>query len=409
MASSSSVGVAAGLLLQPAAGMACLPLAGDAEQVEADLHAHALSVTGTMPTHPVPGDGHCFFRSVAFQTQAGEGAHVELRAAVVRAVAADAEAYVHFLVESDIGGWLAGMVGSEWADDLAVQACVNLLRRPVLIWRLGLEQEPTLKLPWFWGPTEPVTPIYLLLDETQPGCEHYNVLVQRKGISEGRVAVEEGLSKPTSKRVAQTSAEAESGKAKRRRFNAPRPKHVPPKRPCKKPKPAPQGRKNKPEDKHEMPTPVTRHRRYTCKTTPPPELRDNILTEMIKVPVTAAGTLHPHRKIEDMIKAGTPTYIMGTNSVKYVGSVVARRAYDMARTVYDIYGTFTCRRRLYPQTPLFRLNLLASLMPGARCWEATAPSHRATRRGPHRCRRRPTLAQSLLRLRWMHLDFTGRR
>ena len=163
MASSSPVGVAAGLLLQPAAGMACLPLPGDAGQVEADLHAHALSVTGTMPTHPVPGDGHCFFRSVAFQTQAGECAHGELRAAVVRAVAADAEAYAHFLVESDIGGWLAGMVGSEWADDLAVQACVNLLRRPVLIWRLGLEQEPTLKLPWFWGPTEPVTPIYLQL------------------------------------------------------------------------------------------------------------------------------------------------------------------------------------------------------------------------------------------------------
>ena len=99
MASSSPVGVAAGLLQQPAAGMACLPLAGDAEQVEADLCAHALSVTGTMSTHPVPGDGHCFFRSVAFQTQAGEGAHGELRAAVVRAVAADAEAYVHFLVK----------------------------------------------------------------------------------------------------------------------------------------------------------------------------------------------------------------------------------------------------------------------------------------------------------------------
>ena len=48
-------------------------------------------------------------------------------------------------------------------------------------------------------------------------------------------------------------------------------------------------------------------------------------------------------------------------------------------------------------------------MPGARCWEAAAPSHRATRSGTNRCRRRATLAQSLLRLPWMHLDFTGRR
>ena len=362
-----------------------------------------------MFTHPVPGDGHCFFRSVAFQTQAGEGAHGELRAAVVRAVAADAEAYARFLVEGDIGGWLAGMFGSEWADDLAVQACVNLLRRPVLIWRLGLEQEPTLKVPWFWGPTEPVTPLYLLLDEIQPGCEHYNVLVQQEGISEGRVAVEESLepawenqpfaetylSKPTPKRGAQASAGAENGNAKRRRFNAPRPK------------PKPVGKNNKSKDKHEMPAPMIKHRRYTCKTTPPPELRDDILTEMAKVPVTPAGTLHPHRKVEDMIKAGTPTYIM--HELCKVGSLVTRRAYDIARTVHSIYGTFTCRRRLYPQPPLFRLTLLSSLMPGARCREAAAPSHRATRRSTHRCRRRPTLAQSLLRLPWMHLDFTGRR
>ena len=409
MASSSPVGVAAGLMQQPAAGMACLPLAGDAEQVEADLREHALTLTGAMPTHPVPGDGHCFFRSVAFQTQAGEGAHGELRAAVVRAVAADAEAYVEFLVGCDIGGWLAGMGGSEWADDLAVQACVNLLRRPVLIWRLGLEQEPTIKVPWFWGPTEAVTPIYSLLDETRPGCEHYNVLVQQEGISEGRVAAEESLepaweiqppaetypSKPTAKRVAQTSAKAESGNAKRRRFNAPRPK------------PKPVGKNHKSKDKHEMPTPMKGHRRYTCKTTPPPELRDDILTEMAKVPVAPAGTLHPHRKVEDMIKAGTPDVDYGHELCK----IYRFACYTPCtrHSMYSVYGTFTCRRRLPSTTTLLDNPAFHTLMPGARCWEAAAPSHRATRRGTHRCRRRPTLAQSLLRLRWMHLDVTGRR
>ncbi len=40
------------------------------------------------------------------------------------------------------------------------------------------QEEPGLKAPWFWRPTELVAPIFLLLDETQPGCEHYNVLVQ---------------------------------------------------------------------------------------------------------------------------------------------------------------------------------------------------------------------------------------
>ena len=98
-----------------------------------------------------------------------------------------------------------------------------------------------------------------------------------------------------------------------RRFNAPPlPKQGPLKRPCKKPKA--QAKTNKPEDKSETPTPVTRHRRYTCKTTPPPELRDDILTDMAKVPVTAAGTHHPHRKIEDMIKVRSAQYC--TNSGK---------------------------------------------------------------------------------------------
>ena len=177
------------------------------------------------------------------------------------------------------------------------------------------------------------------------GVNHYDALVplvtaaDREGLKpawENQPFPNTYLWKPTSKRVAQASAETENGKPKRRRFNAPRPKPV--------------GKKNKPKDKHETPAPVTRHRRYTCKTTPPPELRDDIMTEMAKVPVTAAGTLHPHRKIEDMIKAGTPTFIL--HELCKVLWLVTRPAY------LCMYATFARSFLLYPQPSLFLLTLL---------------------------------------------------
>ena len=239
------------------------------------------------------------------------------------------------------------------------------------------------------------------------GVNHYDALVplvtaaDREDLVpawEDQPAPHAYLWKPTSKRVAPGSAEAENGKPKRRRFNAPRPNPVAPKKPCKEPKPPAPGKKNRPKKaKHEMPTPVTWHRRYACKTTPPPELRDDILTEMAKAPVTATGTFHPHRKIEDKIKAGTPTYIY-IYILYCIGSVKCA-----------LCASFACSF-LPPSNPILSVNpAFYTLMPGARCWEAAAPSHRATRSGTNRCRRRATLAQSLLRLPWMHLDFTGRR
>ena len=178
------------------------------------------------------------------------------------------------------------------------------------------------------------------------GVNHYDALVplvtaaDREGLKpawENQLSPDAYLSQPTSKRVAQPSAEIESGKPKRRRFNAPRPKPV--------------GKKNKPKDKHETPAPVTRHRRYTCKTTPPPELRDDIVTEMAKkAPVTAAGTLHPHRKIEDVIKAGTPTFILHELcKVRWLATCPAYLC---------MYATFARSFLLYPQPSRFLLTQL---------------------------------------------------
>ena len=42
-------------------------------------------------------------------------------------------------------------------------------------------------------------------------------------------------------------------------------------------------------------------KRYKTKTMPPPELQDDILTELGRTPVKAKSS-HPHRKQEDLIK-----------------------------------------------------------------------------------------------------------
>ena len=69
------------------------------------------------------------------------------------------------------------MGAREWADDLAVQACCDMLRRPIFIWHKELEQAAVIKQPRIWQPGTPFRPIYLCLDERAAGCEHYTPLV----------------------------------------------------------------------------------------------------------------------------------------------------------------------------------------------------------------------------------------
>jgi len=257
----------------------------------------------------VEGDGDCLFHALAY-FESGDGGALRIDVAdFLEAHALDQHGFEEI--------WLREaekLRASAWGGHNAIIAYSLMKRTRVVLHTHHTGAAETTVAEQSHGLVKDCTeaPVHHILFN---GVNHYDALVplvtaaDHEGLKpawENQPAPETYLSKPTPKRVAQASAETESGKPKRRRFNAPPlPKQGPPKRPCKKPKA--QAKKNKPEDKSEMPTPVTRHRRYTCKTTPPPELRDDILTEMAKVPVTAAGTYHPHRKIEDMIKVGTPT------------------------------------------------------------------------------------------------------
>ena len=69
---------------------------------------------------------------------------------------------------------------------------------------------------------------------------------------------------------------------------------------CSKKDPVPDGAAEA-EPMEDSPEQVFRHRRYRKKTTPPPELRDDVLTEVCQA-VVAPTSQHPHRKAEDSIQ-----------------------------------------------------------------------------------------------------------
>ena len=68
-----------------------------------------------------------------------------------------------------------------WADHLAVKAVGHYLRRPIIIWCLACpHQLPALLLPEP-ATLEPATAVYVLLDESSPGAEHYSALLLAQG------------------------------------------------------------------------------------------------------------------------------------------------------------------------------------------------------------------------------------
>ena len=101
-----------------------------------------------------------------------------------------------------------------------------------------------------------------------------------------------------------SGAETQAPRPKRQRFSAARPKKISKKKPLNLKKAFNGGQCCGGEEEAECAQEHQkqwRHRRYTQKTTPPPELRDDILTEMCRIRV-APTSVHPHRQQEDLIK-----------------------------------------------------------------------------------------------------------
>lgn len=264
-----------------------------------------------MRVEKVEGDGDCLFHALAY-FESGDGGALRIDVAdFLEAKALEQHGFE--------GTWLQEaekLRASAWGGHNAIVAYSLMKKARVVLHTRHSGAAQTTVTEQSHGHVMDCddVPIHHILYN---GVDHYDALVplvnaaDREGLKpawENQQSPDAYLSKPTSKRVAPARAEAESGKPKRRRFNrfnAPRPKAIAPKKPCKKPASHASKKNGLKDNKHDDgPAPVIRHHRYTGKTTPPPELRDDIMAEMAKVRVTTTWTSHPHRKMEDMIKAG---------------------------------------------------------------------------------------------------------
>jgi hypothetical protein len=80
---------------------------------------------------PVRGDGHCQFRSIAFQLYGTDVDHAAVRAAVCEHLASHSRIYTSFVHDESFNDYLARMAAEAWGDHLTLQAFADLSGRPV--------------------------------------------------------------------------------------------------------------------------------------------------------------------------------------------------------------------------------------------------------------------------------------
>ena len=109
------------------------------------LMQEALKVKSHLTRHRVRGDGNCFYRSVGEFT-IGQENHLAVRRAVMDEVTTNTTMYASFC--PDIEGWKTHMAEpGSWGDAIAVRAASTTYKKPVVIFREGTSQPPSIFIP----------------------------------------------------------------------------------------------------------------------------------------------------------------------------------------------------------------------------------------------------------------------
>ena len=272
-----------------------------------------------MEVIPVAPDGDCLFHSLALNEDGGDGA--SLRGEVIAfleqhaARQADATETAAWLEEAE---HLKGPKESNWGGHTAIVAyCAMRNKSAVLHTRYPNNPQVTEQAVTHATCTgEGTVPtIHLLYN----GQDHYQGLLHRSSITSLHAPAWEEQSplkyfiRGTDHFPSLRAAAAEHCNNKKRPgLQAPR------FRPRAKPKLESKGNKTSNARKRKTVTatdgqpaaPATfsaeqPHYRYRCKTTPPPELQDDVLTIVSNARVASARSKHPHRNLEEMIKASS--------------------------------------------------------------------------------------------------------
>ena len=152
------------------------------------LEDHAKAVRQYLREIDIAGDGYCLFRSISAQTPQGEGTHLQLRQKSCEFVEEHPNEFTEFFIgatqavlSQKLKAWVKRMKGGAWGDGIALRACSKYLMRPMIVWRKhNLAQPPLAVVPESWREKAVCKPMYLLLDETVPGSEHYTALAFSK-------------------------------------------------------------------------------------------------------------------------------------------------------------------------------------------------------------------------------------
>ena len=152
--------------------------AADGHADEELLKRHAALARPALEERHVDADGHCLFHAVALQMPKDEQCHKRLRQYAVTEVERNTRDYREFFDDNQPRRpWIEGMRRRWWGDGIAIRALANCLERPFIVWRKGSDQPPDAFAHRSFDRTQPLRPVYLLLDETRRGVEHYSAFV----------------------------------------------------------------------------------------------------------------------------------------------------------------------------------------------------------------------------------------
>ena len=260
----------------------------------------------TMGVVKVVGDGDCLFHALAFFDGSDGGA---LRIEVADFLEEEAVNQPGFAFE-----WLdeaEKLRENKWGGHTAIIAFSQMMAtRVVLHTRLQNGTVAVAEASHSSVAHNPTAPVRHILYN---GEDHYDALIQVADASGMEAAwpqppppryVKEAEAETEFPPLPDSGAEAQVPKPKRQRFSAARPQKNSKKKPLNLKEAFNGGQCCGGEEEAECAQEHQkqwRHRRYTQKTTPPPELRDDILTEMCRIRVAPTSN-HPHRQQEDLIK-----------------------------------------------------------------------------------------------------------
>ena len=145
----------------------------NAEATETRLKLEARAMKPFLLHKDVPGDGHCFFHCLNHFSPKGI---VQWRSDLAEEFVSNRALYIdYFEGEQSFQTHVRGVLSNAWGDAYDGKAAANILGRPILIFHKDSDQDPVIQLPSQKLLNE--NPIYLLLDESNAGCEHYSLLL----------------------------------------------------------------------------------------------------------------------------------------------------------------------------------------------------------------------------------------